>query len=302
MIVQQSHNHAAPLDSPRGRPLRYDGTAQALAAVGAPTAVGAARIVVGGALLAGLGLARGEFRGLARSWPTVAACSVGIAAYQLSFFVAVRETGVAVGTVVAIGAAAVVTGGLEWLVEGTRPGRRWAVATGLAVAGLVLLAFTSSAGARVSPVGLALGLASAAGYASYAVLSKRLLRLGHSPAGVMGSSFGFAGVLLLPVLALAGTSWLAEPRGIGLVVYLAVGPTAVAYLLYAYGLRRVTASETTTIGLAEPLVAAGARHGRAPRAPRRRGAGRRRPDPRVAARAHGAGAPRPAVAGSSLET
>ena len=33
-------------------------------------------------------------------------------------------------------------------------------------------------------------------------------------------------------------------------------PTAVAYLLYARGLRRVTAAETATIGLAEPLTAA----------------------------------------------
>jgi DME family drug/metabolite transporter len=231
------------------------GTAQALAAVGAPVAVGSARIAAGGALLAALALARGELTALARSWRLVAACALGIAGYQLAFFVAVRETGVAVGTVAAIGTAAVLTGGLEWLVEGTRPSRRWAVATGLAVGGLVLLAAGSAGGARVSPAGLGLALAAAAGYASYAVLSKRLLRHGHTPVGVMGSTFGLAAVLLAPVLALAGTSWIARPQGAALVVYLAAGPTALAYLLYARGLRRLSAGEVTTLGLAEPLVA-----------------------------------------------
>jgi DME family drug/metabolite transporter len=231
------------------------GTAQALAVVDEPMAVGAARIVLGGAALAAVALARGELRGLWASWPVVLVCAVGVACFQLAFFVSVRETGVAVATVVAIGAAAVLAGALEWAVEGTRPGRRWAAATGLAVGGLVLLAVASPAGARVSPLGLGLALGSAAGYASYAVLSKRLLRLGHAPVGVMGSTFGLAGLLLLPVLAGTGTSWLARPEGAALALYLAAGPTAVAYVLYAVGLRRLSAGEATTIGLAEPVVA-----------------------------------------------
>src|SRR5262245_1072086 len=97
------------------------GTAQALAAVGEPAAVGAARIVLGGSALAIVALARGELRGVWSSWPVVLIGAVGVAGYQLAFFVSVRETGVAVATVVAIGAAAVLAGALEWAVEGTRP-------------------------------------------------------------------------------------------------------------------------------------------------------------------------------------
>jgi DME family drug/metabolite transporter len=44
-------------------------------------------------------------------------------------------------------------------------------------------------------------------------------------------------------------------RGIELAVHLAAGPTVLAYLLFAHGLRRLTASETTTIVLAEPVTA-----------------------------------------------
>jgi DME family drug/metabolite transporter len=232
------------------------GTAQALASTGSAVSVGAARIAVGGGLLATLAAARGELSGLRRSWPLVLAAAAGVAGYQLAFFAAVRQTGVAVGTDVTIGSAAVLTGGAERLVEGTRQDVRWLCSTGLAVCGLALLAAASAHGAPVAPGGVVLALAAAAGYAGYAVLSKRLLRLGHEPGGVMGATFGLAGALLVPVLLATGSGWLATPRGVGLALYLGVVPTALAYLLYARGLRSVSAAETTTIGLAEPLTAA----------------------------------------------
>jgi DME family drug/metabolite transporter len=72
----------------------------------------------------------------------------------------------------------------------------------------------------------------------------------------MGASFGVGALLLLPVLAATGATLAQHPRGLGLVVYLGVVPTAVAYLLYARGLRRVEASEAATLGLAEPVTAA----------------------------------------------
>src|SRR3954454_10529396 len=74
------------------------GTAQALGPSGtSPATVGAGRIVVGGLLL--VLVARG-----ARRWPWSVAVLVGgaaVATYQLCFFAAVADTGVAVGTVVA---------------------------------------------------------------------------------------------------------------------------------------------------------------------------------------------------------
>ena len=71
----------------------------------------------------------------------------------------------------------------------------------------------------------------------------------------MGGAFGVGSLLLLPVLLIGNTQWLHSTRGIELAAYLAVGPTILAYLLFARGLRRLTASETTTIVLAEPVTA-----------------------------------------------
>jgi DME family drug/metabolite transporter len=232
------------------------GTAQALAHTGSAVGVGSGRIVIGGAVLAVVARARRELGGLRRAAGPVIVSALGIAVYQVAFFAAVSSAGVAVGTLVTIGAGAVLTGVLERLVERRSAGGRWVAATTLAVAGLAVLALGAESGGAARPSGIALAMIAAAAYAAYAVVSKRLLRLGHPPAGVMGASFGTAAVLLVPVLAAAGGPWLATPRGAGLILYLAVLPTAAAYLLYASGLRAVTAAETTTIGLAEPLAAA----------------------------------------------
>ena len=231
------------------------GTAQALGPAGlSPLTVGAARIVLGGAVLAALALVLRPAS--ARMSPALVVLAGGaVAAYQLTFFEAVHRAGVAVGAVVAIGSGPVVTGVLERVVGGAWPGGRWLLATGLAVTGIVALSAAGTAGAAASTTGIALALASGAAYAGYTVIAKRLLRDGAAPASVMGAAFGVAALILLPVLLAGDTAWLHGSRGIELAGYLALGPTVLAYLLFARGLRRLSASETTTLVLAEPVTA-----------------------------------------------
>jgi DME family drug/metabolite transporter len=182
--------------------------------------------------------------------------ALGVAAYQLAFFAAVADTGVAVGTVVALGSAPALTGALEWLVERRRPAARWAPATALACAGVALLVL-SGAGAGVSAPGVALAVAAGASYAVYTLAAKRLLSAGHPPEEVMAAAFGAGAVLLAPVLVLADVGPLWTPGGLALVGFLGLVPTALAYVLFARGLRRLSAAETSTLTLAEPLTAAG---------------------------------------------
>jgi DME family drug/metabolite transporter len=232
------------------------GTAQQLLRPdGASTlAVGAGRIILGGAIL--LALARGGTLPLVRShWRTLLLGGIGVAVYQTSFFAAVDRTGVAIGTVVAIGSGPAIAGLLSRLVNGERLTARWACATTLAAVGVCVLAFTAGADASVDPLGVVLAVVSGTGYASYTVLAKRLLDHGHPPEQVMAATFGTGGLILLPVLLAAGTGWLADPEGAGLVLYLAVVPTALAYALFARGLSRLGAGEATTLTLAEPVTA-----------------------------------------------
>jgi DME family drug/metabolite transporter len=231
------------------------GTAQALGPDGStPMTVGASRILIGGSILAAMALASGGFRG---RWPLghVLLAGAGVAVYQLAFFQAVADTGVAVGAIVAIGSGPIFAGILERLLDGAWPGRTWLVATALATTGVAVLSLASATDASLSAAGIGLALVSGLGYATYTIVAKRLLRLGHKPVAVMGASFGLGAVLLLPVLLLGDTAWLHTPDGLALALYLGVVPTALAYSLFARGLRSLDASEVTTLVLAEPLTA-----------------------------------------------
>jgi len=108
--------HAAPLLVLAAAALwGTTGTAQALGRVGDPVVVGAARLAVGAAALVLVALATGGPGPLAaclrrplRRWTLLAAAATAV--YQAAFFSAVASTGVATGTIVALGTAPVATG------------------------------------------------------------------------------------------------------------------------------------------------------------------------------------------------
>ena len=233
-----------------------------------PVSVGAARIVVGGALLVMLacsdatpGAPRrgGEIRrllaGHGAGQAQLALGAAGTAGYQLSFFSAVRVTGVAIGTVVAIGSAPVLTGLLSRLAGGRPLGRRWRLATAGAIAGAVVLV-TGGRAAGVVLGGVGLALLAGLCYAIYAVTAARLVTRGTGERAVMGVLFGGGAMAMLPVLLASSPGWLLTWRGLAVTAQLGIVTTAVAYLFYGRGLRTVPAPAAATLGLAEPVVAA----------------------------------------------
>jgi DME family drug/metabolite transporter len=235
------------------------GTAQALGPDGASAVtVGAVRIAAGAALLLAVQAvaSRGGER-VRRPWPRapVAFGALGVAAYQLCFFAAVKDTGVAVGTVVALGSAPALAGLGGWLLDGRVPGRAWAVATALACAGVALLAL-SGGGSDVSAPGVALAVGAGAAYATFTLASKRLLDQGHHVEPVMARLFGLGALLLAPVLVLGDLSWVATAGGAAMALWLGAVPTALAYILFASGLRHLPAGDVATLTLAEPVTAA----------------------------------------------
>src|SRR5687767_13981815 len=101
------------------------GTAQALGPEGSPLEGEAARVAVGAALLALVAWGVEAWRHTSapsRRWPlpALAGAALGVAGYQLAFFAAVDDTGVAVGTVVALGSAPAMAGLLGRLAGGPR--------------------------------------------------------------------------------------------------------------------------------------------------------------------------------------
>ena len=245
------------------------GTARALGPDAAsPSAVGAARLVVGGACL--LLAARSGLLAAARPRPArdraggeasrrrsalgLAVAAGAMAAYQPLFFGGVARTGVAVGTVVGIGSAPILAGVLGAVVRGERPGRRWWIATGLALTGTLLLVGTGGAD-DVDPAGIGLAVGAGLAYAVYVLASKLLLDAGWEADAVTVRVFAWAGLVLVPV-AVAGLGPLLSPGGLLMVLHLGVLTVAVAYVLFGRGLRGVGVGAAGTLTLAEPATAA----------------------------------------------
>ncbi|MBG0813899.1 DMT family transporter [Planomonospora sp. ID82291] len=231
------------------------GTAGLLVSGVDPVSVAAARLVVGGLVLTAIAAVAGG-RSAVRALPRrglLPAAALGVAAYQLCYFAAISRTGVAVGTVVAIGSGPVFTGLLSWALDRVPPTRRWAGATAAAVAGCAVL---TGGGGQVRADGVLLALLGGLLYAFYAVAAARVIGAGASSDAVMGVLFGGAGLVMLPVLLWTGAGWLAEPRGLLAALYLGCATTALAYVLYGRGLRTTPVATAATLALAEPAVAA----------------------------------------------
>jgi DME family drug/metabolite transporter len=231
------------------------GTAQALGPSVEPLALGAARIAIGAVLLGVVAVAAGARR-IGATWPQVVLAGACVAVYQATFFVALDQTGVAIGTVVAIGSAPAFAGLFARAFAGEPLRLGWAVATLLACVGVGLLVLGGGGAGAVSGTGVGLALLSGAGYAGYAVWTKRMLTAGGQPESVMAAVFGMGAVLLLPAFVLVPSGALLESGGFALALYLGAIPTALAYVLFARGLARIGAGETATLTLAEPLTAA----------------------------------------------
>lgn len=189
--------------------------------------------------------------------PTLLLGALGVLMYAAFYYWSMSEIGVAVGNALALGSGPVFAALLELVVERRRVALAWACATAVSVAGIACLAASGGDGGDGNTVlGVVLGLAAGFGYALYAWSGARAIGRGHRSRPVMAGSFALASVVLVPVFLAAGPGpLLTTGRGLTIVLYLAVVPMALAYLLFGYGLRGMPASTATTLALAEPIVA-----------------------------------------------
>ncbi|MCJ1676996.1 DMT family transporter [Streptomyces sp. APSN-46.1] len=179
--------------------------------------------------------------------------------FQAAYFAAVRETGLAVGTVVTLGAGPVLIalGARYWM--GERLGRGGIAAVVGALAGLAVLVL-GSGGGEVRPLGVGWALLSAAGYAGMTLRARRLGRRGAGGDPLITTTWSVAvgAVCLLPLAAVEGllphTAELG--RVLWLLVYVATVPTALAYALYFTGAAAVRSATVSVIMLIEPVSAA----------------------------------------------
>jgi DME family drug/metabolite transporter len=230
------------------------GTAQALGPLhSSPLIVGATRLLVGALFLWFIHKLINP-PGIRIGWIDLLVGGVGVALYQISFFSAVRSTGVAVGTLTAIGSAPALTGVIGYLINREVPTRRWFQATLITTLGIVFL--TGAKGfTHFNVIGVLEALGAGASYSLFAVASKRAMNAGASFTETMHKVFGMGALLLLPIFLFNNAHFLSTRSGVLMALWLGVVPTAIAYTAYGFGLNRIKVATASTLILAEPATA-----------------------------------------------
>lgn len=241
------------------------GTAATFAPDVSPLAIGSAAMGIGGfmqAILAANRIAALRSR-IFHQWKLLLPGALAIGVYPLAFYSSMKFAGVAVGTVVSIGFAPLVSALLEWLFEGKRLTKRWVTGAMTGIAGAIMLCLAKAhpepqAAATITNseiLGICMGLVAAATYALYSYTARRLMQNGITSRAAMGTLFGLGGIFLFPVLMYTGAPFLQSWSNAAVGVYMASVPMFLGYILFGYGLARIPASTATTLTLFEPAVA-----------------------------------------------
>lgn len=237
------------------------GTAATFAPEVSPLAIGAAALGIGGllqALIAAPAL-RARRSALRPQVRIVMAGALSVAVYPLAFYSSMHLAGVAIGSVVSLASAPIASGLLERILDHRPLSRWWIISASLGAQGSIMLCASNSdapgGSAWTTAAGVVLGLVAGLTYAIYSWAVHRLMRSGIGRAASMGSIFGFGGLLLMPVLLLTGAPILHSVGNFAVAVYMALVPMFLGYLLFGYGLTKVSASTATTVTLTEPAAA-----------------------------------------------
>lgn len=219
-----------------------------------PFVVATLRLAIGGFVLMSILFLLRKIQFSAWPWKNILIVSVALALFQYAFFTSVRLTGVAVGTVVTIGSAPIFTGMLEWLILRTRPNWQWFIATSLAIVGCTLL-FVNKDLVIIDGLGVMFALFGGFLFATYSFLNKRVVEKIDTIEAV-AIVFTISALMLLPFYFNFSSEGLLTTSGLLAIIYIGLVTTALGYVLYSYGLKRIPSSSATTLALAEPFTAA----------------------------------------------
>lgn len=240
------------------------GTAATFAPTISALTIGAAAMGIGGLLQAGFAATTIAAHRLilANNWHILARSAIAAAVYPLAFYTSMRLAGVAAGTVVSIGSAPLFAVVADFLFSRRALSLRQACGLSIGVAGVAILAFTPSHAAEATGagaargLGIALGLVAGATYALYTWGGTQVMRCGCPSRAAMGTIFGSAALLLLPVVALTAGPVMTSPKAAGVIGYLAIVPMFLGYIMFGKGLETITATAATMLTLLEPAAAA----------------------------------------------
>jgi len=169
--------------------------------------------------------------------------------------------GVATGTVVSIASAPLFTLAFECLFSTSKNITvRKLFSLVIGTFGIVLLVNAetthSHSESQFKLWGILLGLVAGLSYATYSIMAKELINKGIQSQAAMGAIFGLGACLLLPTLLASGDNLFTSQTNTLVLIYMAVIPMGVGYIMFGVGLRHINASTANILTLFEPVVAA----------------------------------------------
>lgn len=163
------------------------------------------------------------------------------------------RAGVAISTLLAVGAVPVFAGAVGWAALRHRPGRRWALATVIAVSGLAVRSWGQL---RVGdPLGVLMALTGAFAVGCYVVAAKAEIDRGAHPVELSAVAYTLGAVLLAPFALTQPLAWTVRPAGLAVALYLGLMTMGVGNLCTIVGMRGLPPGPTSTLLLSDPLVA-----------------------------------------------
>jgi DME family drug/metabolite transporter len=193
-----------------------------------------------------------------RDLAVMLAIGIAMALYQVCYFAAIQRVGVAVAVLVTLCVAPMIVALFSTLL--LREPLTGAVALALlaALSGTALLvggAPAASVHGDMAVVGVLLALGAAASYAAITLCSRALTGMYH-PLQPITIGFAAGTLLLLPCALATGLTLDYPVSAWGLLLYLGIIPTALAYVFFLSGMRHTTATVASTVTLVEPLTSA----------------------------------------------
>ncbi len=195
------------------------------------------------------------FKVPARDLGLMALIGILMAFYQVSYFTAVQSLGAAVAALITLCTAPAMVATIAALATKERLTGKILAAMACALLGTVLLIQVRPGEATLSESlgGVGWALASAFGYSAMVVISRDLAGRYH-PVQPFAIGLGFGALLLLIIGAASGFVWTYPIAGWGLLVYLALVPTALAFGIFLVGMQHTPATVASIATLLEPLT------------------------------------------------
>jgi len=183
----------------------------------------------------------------------------GMAITQVALFFSVRLAGVTIATMIFIGTPPLFCGLFSAIVRKEYQSRAWLVCALIVAGGCIGMAFSEGisnhpeSGAPVLQ-GSLIALLAGAGWAMEGLCIKEIQKKA-TPVEASTLVLLAGSIVLFPIAAAEGLSWLGQASNLGLSLALGVVSAALPYVLFSLGMKHLPPEHAFIYGLTEPITA-----------------------------------------------